>query len=127
MSQTIEVKTADLIGPALDWAAAMAEGGKSERPQDGQFSFDGVHYLCGPKRFEGSRFYSPSTDWSHGGPLIYKHRVLFDQAFGVFVATIPGVLPANSAGKTHLIAACRAIVAAKLGDTVQVPAELVTP
>ena len=130
----IEVKTAELIGPALDWAVAMAEGAKPERPQDGQVSFGGVHKLCGVRkhRLRGEYDYSPSTDWSQGGPLIER--------FGCDLSCIaPGNrweancwdcdLPTPGLhlheAETPLVAAMRAIVASKLGDAVRVPAELV--
>ena len=113
MSQMIEVKTAELEGAALDWAIGKVEAGDNWENE-----FFRLGWL---------QRWAPSTDWSQGGLLIDEHRVLFGQHFGVFVATIPGLAPTHAAGETHLIASCRVIVAAKLGDTVQVPAELVTP
>lgn len=121
MSQFVEVKTAELTGPALDWAVAKAVGGKVD--------WEGESKLLW---FESSNHewvvWSPSTDWAQGGPLIDKHHVGFS-LFTDWVATVEtpdsGVIIATESGPTHLIAACRAIVAAKLGDAVQVPAELV--
>lgn len=118
MSKMIEVKTADLIGPALDWAAAKA---------------DGRHYVINAGFFNNCR---PSTDWSHGGPLRDKYSVaLYDVTQGKVAATLrrgmdehwidESEYDADATGSTALIAMCRAIVRAKLGDTVQVPAELV--
>ncbi|WP_052671897.1 phage protein NinX family protein [Stutzerimonas stutzeri] len=146
MSQMIEVKTAELEGAALDWAVAKAEGlpvcvmsvaDQMAQFQPGDFTDYEREQLWQIKKpkvriaEEVSHHSKPcpsySTDWSQGGLLIDEHRVLFGQDFGIFVATIPGLAPTHAAGKTHLIASCRAIVAAKLGDTVQVPAELVTP
>ena len=131
----IEVKTAELIGPALDWAVAMAEGAKPERPQDGQVSFGGVHMLCGVRkhRLRGEYDYSPSTDWSQGGELIEKYAVKIEHFPSETIASkanariamrSSGYLQAQS-GPTPLVALCRAIVAAKLGDAVSVPEELV--
>lgn len=115
MSQMIEVKTAELTGPALNYATAVADG----------FDF--------AKQFDRIAFngYCPSTDWEHGGPLIEKYGVAFlsEQNFDepdAWVAVIRDE-EAVARGATHLIAACLAIVAAKLGDTVSVPAELVQP
>lgn len=124
MSQMIEVKTADLIGPALDWAVAKAECAPVELPAS-----DVVWH-----KYAGA--YSPSTDWAHGGPLLRTYQIEFSinedtdevgasllywRTYGKSHRT------RWSKGETHLIAACRAIVAAKLGDVVSVPAELAHP
>lgn len=117
----IEVKTADLIGSALDWAVAKADGlPLSEEACQDDFILIGTG--CG----DLERF-SPSTDWSQGGPLIEKYRMHFLKAADGYAAYyLPdSVRPAfYRNGGTHLIAACRAIVAAKLGDVVQIPSEL---
>lgn len=126
----IEVKTADLIGPALDWAVAKSEAKENvkieqcrgaDTPAFCVVLTSGVHW-------------TPSTDWSQGGPLIEKYRleIVFDGSrnegwrcvkdwcYGEVNDTYP-------LGETHLIAACRAVVASVFPNTVQVPAELVTP
>lgn len=110
--EMVEVKASELIGAALDWAVAKAEG------DDHWTSDRNVDWFAWRMRN-----WKPSTDWSQGGPLIDKYRVAFEDNLGDWFACIPGGM-AN--GETHLIASCRAIVAAKLGDTVQVPAELLT-
>ena len=122
----IEVKTSELIGPALDWAVAMAEGAKPERPQDGQVSFCGVHMLCGVRkhRLRGEYDYSPSTDWSQGGELIEKYAVKVEHFPGETIASKANARIAMhstaywQSGPTPLVALCRAIV-------VSVPEELV--
>jgi len=131
MTTMIEVKTAELVGPALDWAVGIADGWEADRPQDGQLRKTrcGVTQcvLVGAQRLcpEGYR-YSPSTDWSQGGPLIEKYLVGFGLYPNAFFACTGLNDDAGAAhGPTHLIAACRAIVASKLGDVVQVPAESV--
>lgn len=127
MSEFVEVKTADLKGAALDWAVAIAEGAKTDRPQDGQVSFDGRHALCGTIRLEHGfqvRHYSPSTDWSHGGMLIDKHRVSIIYSDEVCDPCAWTEDTDVWRGETPLIAACRAIVAANLGDTAMIPKEL---
>lgn len=125
----IEVKTAELSGAALDWAIGniCASGERRLYP-------DGVFWRIGPF----GNFWNPSADWSQGGPLIEKYMRELSLAIApyrdFFEATntdaadgfsTPGNVPAiYSYGSTPLIAACRAIVAARLGDTVRVPAEL---
>ena len=116
----IEVKTAELIGPALDWAVAKGEG---LQPEHGWPELD----IFMAARAGG--FHRYSTDWAQGGPLIEKndwalpYRATARAHLGKYEACTPGGFPRN--GGTPLIAACRAIVAANLGDVVSVPAELV--
>ncbi len=123
--QMIEVNTSELAGPALDWAVAKAIG--SERIEIHQ-EYDEIYADTGP---EIHCNYSPSTDWSQGGPLIEANRVeLRDSKVKwnarIEVPNLPrhGTPCVISTGETMLIAAMRAVVAAKLGDVVQVPAEL---
>lgn len=124
----VEVKTAELIGPALDWAVAVVEG---------------LAPFIDPQRVRGQRFHTtreaegcwndeawqPSINWSQGGPLIETHQIDIvwggtDEHGSWWRADHQDVGVCPMAG-TPLIAACRAIVAAKLGDVVSVPAELV--
>lgn len=143
MATMIEVKTAELIGPALDWAVALALGWQMRRvPKDidGQ---NGGEVLAPPDLSSDFQFpprgkVAPwyfvrcwSSDWSQGGPLIDKFRPdLHTTASGELVVFLnnnvssPGQL-IEGRGETYLVALCRAIVAAKLGDVVRVPAELV--
>ena len=125
MTDLIEVKTADLVGHALDWAVALAEGLEV--------------FLVGPQynvpwrvfwkkrgqALEWDVLYNPHEDWLLGGKLIEKYRVGFGLYSDYFFA-VTGLndLPGDADGSTHLVAACRAIVAAKSGDTVNVPKEL---
>ena len=128
MSEFVEVKTAELTGAALDWAVAMAEFWEADRPQDGQIRKGDVYMLAGPFRLIGlgvDKFYSPSTNWAQGGPLIDEYDVWLSDDEVVCVASCsPHADRFVIAGETNLIAVCRAIVAAKLGDVVQVPAIL---
>lgn len=125
MTDLIEVKTADLAGEALGWAVGKAEALDLilEPPQYGNpwrvFARYQGHATERTKRF------NPWEDWALGGPLIQKYRVgfgLYSDSF--FAVTGLDDLPGDADGSTHLIAACRAIAQAKLGDTVQVPKEL---
>jgi hypothetical protein len=118
----VEIKTSELIGPALDWAVAEAEG-LNLPPCPGRGS---KQCLINVSPADWTVF-EPSTDWSQGGPLIEKYSV------GVYRDYSPAeTITANvngsgcvEIGDTHLVAVCRAIVAAKLGDTVQVPVALI--
>ena len=118
MNEFVEVKTSDLIGPPLDWATAVAIGHEPNL------------IALWPIVFVNGLFFSPSTSWSQGGPLIEDHKA----CVAIFCdgdwccAFNPGERlqdwSDSGYGPTPLIAACRAIVRAKLGETVSVPKEL---
>ncbi|MGY1448756.1 phage protein NinX family protein [Pseudomonas chlororaphis] len=119
----IEVKTADLVGPALDWAVAKAEGIRQHTPE----GLKHVYWYSGDRCI--GTHWQPSTSWSQGGPLIEAYKLdlgapMENQANGPWNANTEWGHPKGMAGPTPLVAACRAIVAAKLGDVVSVPAEL---
>lgn len=115
--EMIEIKTSELIGPALDWAVAKAEGLDCGLWKKG--SAPGYCVII------KSTFFCPATKWSDCGPLFEKYMigfVVYSDAYFAVVAR--NEMHGYENGPTHLIAACRAIVAAKLGDTVSVPKEL---
>ncbi|MDW3712900.1 MULTISPECIES: phage protein NinX family protein [unclassified Pseudomonas] len=122
MTQMKTVRTAELIGAALDWAVGIAVGEHITR-----IVGDHPHVLINGQ-IAGR--YLPSTDWSQGGPLIEKCMVRTQYAADTEKRADAGCLAqvwrpyAMAHGDTLLIAACRAIVAANLGDEVQIPAEL---
>ena len=136
----MKVKTADLTGPALDWAVAKCAGKglDIEDPRDPWLTVDGI-------ADQPLHSYTPSTDWLHGGPIIERE--------GISVSLRYGSLPPNHvqdtwdaiikpefyttgrpgsgvkkevimSGPLPLVAAMRAYVASKLGDDVDVPEEL---
>jgi len=120
------VKTADLIGPALDWAVAQCEGYTFE--DDASFA---------AYREEDGRF-NYSTDWAQGGPIIDQQKItvgpyhnhdgtttgVFQSYIGWANETFDSKFQCD--GPTSLIAAMRCYVASKLGNSIAVPAELVT-
>ncbi|HHQ2709894.1 TPA: phage protein NinX family protein [Pseudomonas aeruginosa] len=119
MSETVEVNTCDLEGAALNWAVAFAENEQ------------GLNIV---KRWRmvalHNALYVPSSDWSQGGPLITKYLIEFAvehaRTICAYLCDENGMyISGCSYGDTYLIAACRAIVTAKLGETVNVPAELI--
>lgn len=139
MTNFVEVKTADLVGAGLDWAVAQVEKVEVLVIRRGKPAFEmefdpeaSADEFC-LKEYKCWLNYSPSTDWSHGGPLIAKHRIdlTFDRDGLVFAylcdqdgLELPSSNKWEAFGETHLIAACRAIVASVLGETVSVPKEL---
>ncbi|ODB36355.1 DUF2591 domain-containing protein [Pseudomonas mosselii] len=130
MNDLIQVNTADLIGHALDWAVAKAEGLEV--------------FLVGPQynvpwrvfwkkrgqALEWDVLYNPHEDWTLGGPLIEKHvRLIEASASGEVTAVVWCPVAEREGegwGETILGSSMLAIVAAKLGDTVQVPKELMS-
>lgn len=123
MSDMIEVKTADLVGSALDWAVARAEGLRQHTP-DG---LKHVYWYSGD-RCVGTHW-RPSTDWSTAGPLIEKHRIRVTPEYeGRWHADLfrDDEEPLMSVeASTPLIAICRAIVATEFGLVVKVPSGLI--
>ncbi len=119
----MKIKTADLIGPALDWAVASIE----TLPIDHLYLFYGKPAI--DREYLG-RIYAFrcefSSNWSQGGPIIERERI------GVrhIGRSIEGELWDASIsdeeieGPTPLIAAMRCFVASKLGDKIEIPEEL---
>ncbi|WP_047934704.1 phage protein NinX family protein [Pseudomonas putida] len=128
MTDLIEVRVSNLIGAPLDWAVAKVESIETSWRYGRELVQ--VHDRGGIKLIESIRsIYSPSTEWSQGGPLIDKHNGglhyeahLADANFRY--SSGPGRNGFWCYGPTALIAFCRGLVKAKLGDTVQVPKEL---
>lgn len=131
MTDLIEVQTSELTGEPLAWSVAKAEGLTVfiADPQYGNPYRVMVHFKRDGKLLPQQDRFKPQTDWSQGGPLIAQHQINleWDGSDGVafwWQATHQDIV-AFQMGDTPLVAACRAIVAAKLGDTVQVPKELI--
>lgn len=110
------MKTADLTGPALDWAVA-----KCEYPEQPINTALGVPYLMFGR-------FNPSTNWSQGGPIIEREKigvVLSPGDANVWVGSVyEPDWKFNRTGPTPLIAAMRCYVASRLGDEVDIPEEL---
>lgn len=132
------MKTNELTGHALNWAVAMAEGDKVYRPRLGRPSnWDKEAYLADGSddrwvvRVENPTLayfvdwtYNPSGDWMQGGPIIERERInLWNEGYE-WEASLYGEHIVW--GETPLVAAMRCYVASKLGDEVEIPAELLT-
>ncbi len=109
------MKTSELQGAALDWAVAKCEGVAVEY-------IDDEITQCLLQKPQGR--YTPSTDWTQGGPIIEREKIAtrLDTSVNLWIATAP-FLPEFS-GTTPLIAAMRCYAASKLGDEIEVPEEL---
>lgn len=128
MSEMIEVMTSELAGEALAWSVAKAEGLTVfiADPQYGNPYRVMVHFKRDGKLLPQQDRFKPQADWSQGGPLIDKHvrQLRFYPADCDEAAWCCDTCDSWGEGPTALVAVCRAIVAAQLGDTVQVPKEL---
>ena len=131
----MKVKVSELQGAALDWAVALIE--YPEWKEQGYLEVF-PHDLS----FDDGTTYTPSTDWSQGGPIIEREKI------GVWWATHyvdeDGVEYGNhwyaemgctdenvdsrycgvADGPTPLITAMRCYVANKMGDEIELPEEL---
>jgi len=117
------IKTSELEGAALDWAVANAVKPDSMA----RLTPRNYKWFC-IDTAEEHKIWSPSTNWSQGGPLIESHDVSCSRVDKIitkggnalyWMASCPS--GCKGLGPTPLIAACRAIVAAKLGEEVDVP------
>ena len=130
------MKTSELIGPALDYSVAKCEAVTLAEHIEGNYSWL-EHEVTG-----NWVTYSPSTDWSQGGPIICREITkVFRNVSGTWSAMILKDVPIppedrgtslaltrraqwNGAGPTPLIAAMRCLVASRIGDEVEIPEEL---
>lgn len=154
MSRFVEVKTAELVGLALDWAVAKALGWKMiPVPADADSKNSGEAFAppdlgddfrFPPRGRIGACYFLRkwSTDWAQGGPLLeqllktgkweivqgIESGAVMIQNYDSECLPVDGVTwcDENLAFESGslLVAACRAVVAAKLGDVVRVPVEL---
>lgn len=113
-----DYRTEDLEGPLLDLAVANAVGLAAviHKVDNAIAPFFECCVLNGDGRLQYQ--YTPSRGWCQGGPLIEEHRIsLTERGNGRWAADVWAgwVTEADS----PLLAAMRALVARKLGDTVR--------
>ena len=130
-----KVKTGELTGPALDWAVGVAEG-----RQPGAYK-GVVRATAHPDCPDSAPMFGPelnySTDWAQAGPIIqregistrlnHKQAQLWEAYIWLPTQHDQSEADSNSYtafGTTPLIAAMRCFCCSKLGDTVEVPDEL---
>ena len=132
------MRTSELTGATLDWAVAKCEGlplkldpmgFRKDAPasmQAGWWVWDGEgqNQVIGHRKTQRGQEegYSPSTNWSQGGPIIERERItLIAMPNGSWATSTP---LHTFHQPTPLIAAMRCFVASKLGDEVEIPTEL---
>ena len=98
------MKISELTGAALDWAVAKCEGVlmRWERSTHDEAPLE----------------YSPSTDWSQGGPIIEREKISVWARDDEWAAEsfVPNQQGLECVGPTPLIAAMRCYVASKQGE-----------
>lgn len=120
----MKIKTSELIGAQLDWAVAKAADIPvnvlaADNPEE-KWQVQMASYP--------HKAFWPHRDWGQGGPMIEKFRpaiVYHNGPDETPMAATREQSPNFMVGDTVLIAAMRAIVAAKLGEEIEVPEELV--
>ena len=119
----MKTKTSELTGAALDWAVAKCEDFNDGLAIIRLWNNRVTKIIPGDyETREVYTSYSPSTDWSQGGPIIEREKIELRHAnTGMFASYLNGP---TWFGPTPLIAAMRCFVASKLGDEVEVPDEL---
>jgi hypothetical protein len=122
----MKIKTNELTGAALDWVVAQCEKVRLHPSIQAHGKLE-VHF----SQPLGCLPYSPSTDWSQGGPIIEREQInLVHHGFdgdSVWWAAIGDASDEETlgySGLTPLIAAMRCFVASKLGNEVDVSEEL---
>lgn len=109
----MKVKTSELSGAALDWAAGKARG----LSDDEIYGWDPI---------KGVKELIPwASNWALAGPLIERERIyVYPHPDGsTWLAVLKGAA-FNEESATPLIAAMRCYVASKLGAEVEVPVAL---
>ena len=129
-----KVTSAELIGSALDWAVARAEGADCidfDNPDEPWIVRGGIS----SQRLSE---FSPSTNWHQGGQRIERTGISVSLRYApnvwdavvkpeFWTTGMPGsgvTKETIKTGPTPLVAAMRCYVAFKLGDEVEVPNEL---
>lgn len=119
-----KIKTANLTGPALDWAVAQAEG-HDPLLIEGIWRVIYTIPTTNPDADEGRacKRLPNYTTWQEGGPIIEREGISLYKMGHQWLAGTGGGL-GNVFGPTPLIAAMRCYVASRLGDEVDIPDEL---
>lgn len=110
------MKTAELIGSALNWAVAKCDGNME------QYDYYRENLWLNS---EAQELYAPSSDWAQGGPIIEWEGISLEDPCNSDIDAWRGFCGGyQQYGPTPLVAAMRAYVASKLGDEVEIPKEL---
>ena len=120
------MKTSDLIGAALDWAAAKCE------PEMLGLYYANDEPLYLEEAPDYHQEWTPSTNWIQGGEIIEREGIEIKQGNPLYFPKgnengdyyEPLWIAGKMHGPTPLVAAMRCYVASKLGDEIEVPEAL---
>ncbi len=128
----ISINTTDLTGPALRYAVAMIEYPEPD--------YDTEWRLIHIEPDGDDWCFQPDVDWAQGGPIIEREGLALsptpDGTYRAYASDGVRWVPRGELGEevfnwthkqvgpTALTAAMRCFVATRLGDTVEVPEEL---
>ncbi len=132
-----KIKTADASDAVLDWLVAKCEGADVGIISPGwvvkaSYSVFNTRRLLCPLE-EGGEFYSPSTIWEQGGPIIEREeigiRVNRPCSAGREWEASPSITAKGAGGRwgygpTPLTAAMRCYCRSNIGDVIDIPEEL---
>lgn len=116
------MKTSELIGVALDWAVAHAQGAGAAlvlTHSHGQALILSDH----TEDCDIGENYQPSINWSQGGPIIAREGITLlspHDDITLWEAIHPDMQYDEQYGHTPLIAAMRCYVASKLGNEIDI-------
>lgn len=120
-----KIKVSEASGVVLDWLVAKCAGYLHQQ----DYGWTVVLPVPGEPptvHLPFPRHFSPSTRWAQGGPIIERERIRLDPREATWHAQIWSDEETEVRySPTPLIAAMRCYVASKLGDTVEVPEELI--
>lgn len=129
-------KVSELTGADLDYWVAKAEG--MDRENGFGLAWVGAGNPDKPgkprcyvahRAWSGVRVWTPSTNWSKGGPIIEREAIELRKHWQreIWTARIEsdphGLAPRYGYGETPLIAAMRVYVSSKYGDSVPAGAQ----
>lgn len=118
------VKVSELSGKALDYAVAIC--------QNVEIDSNGCPIWFDSGRIDANRVeYNPSQYWAIAGPIIEREKMEITP-YGIngewrardFYEPSPGVPCAEQYGNSSLVAAMRCYVVSKMGESVEIPEEL---
>ena len=121
----MKIKTSELTDRALDWAVVSIECARPAPFKSIPAILNGTVRIFRADIGAHSMPVSPSTDWAQGGPIIEREEIELVPKGMHWDAYADEDFHVPYSGPTPLIAAMRCYVASKLGDTVQVPADLI--
>lgn len=122
------IKVSEATGPALDWLVAKCEGLNPNSDPEARRQYVGYPGFAEGNGF-GYAIKNYSTDWAQGGSIIEReidalYRTRLSTTEVVYEAMAIGDSECMGYGHTPLTAAMRCYVASKLGETAEVPEEL---